>query len=85
MTPFKANTGRNPCMDFEPTHPSKVEAAGDIVTRMKKVHKETQSALVKAQDEMKQFANQKRGEAFKYKVGDKVWLSTKNLTINLPS
>lgn len=85
MTPFVANTGRNPRMGFKPTRPSTVEAAGDIITRMKKVHEETQSALVKAQDEMKRFADQKRGDAPVYKIEDKVWLSTKNLAINLPS
>lgn len=85
MTSFEANTSRNPCMGFEPMRPSKVEAAGDIMTRMKKVHEETQSALIKAQDEMKRFANRKQGNALEYKVGDKVWLSTENFTINLPS
>jgi len=46
---------------------------------MKKIQKEAKAALEKAQEEIKKFANKKRGEGEEYKVGDLVLLSTKDL------
>jgi len=52
---------------------------------MKTVHEEAQAALSKLCDDMMRYADFHRGEALEYKVGDKVWLSTKNLNIDRPS
>ena len=52
---------------------------------MKKVREETQSALSKAVDEMKRFADQNRSEAPIYNVGDKVYLDNSNMATNQPS
>ena len=52
---------------------------------MKHVHKEAQSALVKAKEEMKHYADYHQGEPPKYQVGDKVWLETENLKLSCPS
>jgi len=46
---------------------------------MKKIQKEAKVALGKVQEEMKRFANRKRGEGEEYKIGDLVLLSTKDL------
>ena len=46
---------------------------------MKKVQEEVGAALRKAQEEMKQQADRKRKEVEKWKKGDKVMLSMKNL------
>jgi hypothetical protein len=61
-------------MGFEPRKESTMEAVLDFVNRMKKVHKESETALNKAQEEMKQYADLDRREALVYKVGDKVML-----------
>jgi len=52
---------------------------------MKTVHEEAQVALSKSRDDMTHYADFHRREALEYKVGDKVWLSTKNLNVDRPS
>ena len=52
---------------------------------MKEIHEEAGAALSKARDDMTHYADQHRGSAPEYKVGDKVWLSTKDLKINQSS
>jgi len=52
---------------------------------MKLIHEETQAALSKARDDMTHYADFYREQAPEYKVGDKVWLSTKNLNVDRPS
>jgi hypothetical protein len=79
------NYGLNPRMGFEPRKSGKHPAAEDFVAKMKKIHEEAQSALKKAQDDMKVYADRKRSDAPEYQVGDKVWLSTKNLNMKRPT
>jgi len=52
---------------------------------MKTVHEEAQVALSKSRDDMTRYADFHREEAPEYKIGDKVWLSTKNLNVDRPS
>jgi len=52
---------------------------------MKTVHEEGQAALSKSCNGITHYADFHRGEALEYKVGDKVWLSTKNLNVDRPS
>ena len=49
------------------------------MTKMKEIQKEAKAVLGKVQEEMKKYTNKKRGEVNKYKVGDLVMLSTKDL------
>jgi len=56
-----------------------VESAKEFVERMKKVHKEVEAALRKTQEEMKRYADRGRKETEKWKKGDRVLLSTKDL------
>jgi len=46
---------------------------------MKEVQEEAKAALGKAQEDMRQYADRHRIEAVRYKVGDLVLLSTKDL------
>ena len=52
---------------------------------MKEIHEEASAVLSKACDNMTRYADQHRGSALEYKVGDKVWLDTKDIKINRPS
>jgi len=52
---------------------------------MKLIHEEAQAALSKACNDMTHYADFHRGQAPEYKVGDKIWLSTKNLNVDRPS
>ena len=51
----------------------------EFAERMKKVHEEAEVALRKMQEEMKRYADRGRKEAEKWKKGDQVLLSTKDL------
>ena len=85
VSPFYANTGRHPRMGIEPRRADKSEPAKEFAECMKQIHEEAGTALSKAQDDMARYADQHRGNPPEYKVGDKVWLSTKDIKINRPS
>jgi len=57
----------------------KVESATEFVEKMKKVHDEAEAALKKTQEEMKRYADRERKETEKWKKGDRMLLSTKDL------
>ena len=52
---------------------------------MKEIHEKAGATLSKAWDDITHYADQHRGSAPEYKIGDKVWLSTKDIKINWPS
>jgi len=79
ISPFKANYSQNLRMGFEERRKEKYEAAGKFVERMKRIQEEAKAALGKVQKEMKKFADKKRRKEEKYRVGDLVLLSTKDL------
>jgi len=66
-------------MGFEGRRKGKYKAAGKFVEKMKKIQEEAKAALGKAQEKMKKFGDRRQGKGKKYKVGDLVLLSTKNL------
>ena len=66
-------------MGFKGRRKGKFKAAGKFVERMKKIQEEAKPALGKAQKEIKKYADRKQDEGEKYKVGDLVLLSTKDL------
>ena len=72
-------------MGIESQRAGKSEPAKEFAKQMKEIHKEAGAVLSKAHDDMTRYADQHRGSAPEYKVGDKVWLSTKNIKINQPS
>ena len=57
----------------------KVESVTEFMERMKKVHEEAGAALKKMQEEMKRYADRSRKETERWKKGDRVLLSTKDL------
>jgi len=79
VSPFRANSRRDPRMGFEMRKKRKYEGAGEFMKRMKEVQEKAQAALKKAQRKMKKYIDGKRSEGEKYKVGDQVLLSTKDL------
>ena len=60
MLLFKANSRRDPRMEFEMRKKGKYKEAGEFTKRMKEVQEEAQAALKKAQREMKKYTDRKR-------------------------
>jgi len=79
VLPFMANYGRELRMGGDIRKKGKVERAMEFVERMKKVHEEVGVALKKTQEEMKRYVDRGRKEMEKWKKGDRVLLSTKDL------
>jgi len=79
VSPFMANYGRELRMGGDIRKKGKVESATEFVERMKKVHEEAGVALKKTQEEMKRYTDRNRKETEKWKKGDSVLLSTKDL------
>ena len=77
--PFKANYGQDPRMGFKSRKKGKYQGAEKFIEKMKEIQEEAKAALGKAQEEMKKYADRRRGEVDNYKVGDLVMLSTKDL------
>jgi len=76
---FRANNGRDLRMGFEIRKKGKLEGAKEFAERIKKMQKEAQAVLKKAQEEMKRQVDRKKGKAEKYQEEDLVLLSTKDL------
>jgi len=66
-------------MGFEMRKKKKYKGAEKFVTKIKEIQKEAKVVLRKMQEEMKKYADRKRAEVDKYKIGDLVMLSTKDL------
>jgi len=77
---FKVNYRKESRMDFEIRKKGKYVKAEEVVKEMKEIHKKAKVALKKSQEEMKKYTDRNRKEAVEYKVGDRVLLSTKDLT-----
>ncbi|KNZ80238.1 hypothetical protein J132_06664 [Termitomyces sp. J132] len=53
MTPFFLDTGRHPCMVFEPqAHPSENDSINELMDQMKRAQEEAKAALVKAKEDI---------------------------------
>jgi len=76
---FEANNGQNPRMGFKLRKKGRFEEAEKFMKKMEKVQSKAKAALTKAQEEIRQYADRRRGEAVEYKVEDLVLLSTRDL------
>ena len=79
VSPFMANYGKNLRMEGDIRKKEKVKKATEFVERMKKVQEEAGAALKKIQEEIKRYVDRNRKETEKWRKGDKVMLSTKDL------
>jgi len=66
-------------MGFERRKKKKYEGAEKFVEKIREIQEEAKVVLGKAQEDMKKYADRKGGEVEKYKVGDLVMLSTRDL------
>ena len=89
MSPFFANKGFHPCIDFEPAKspPSNIrEVNADVfATQIEEILEILRDNMLIAQADHERHAKQYRGSASWYKIGDLVWLDTRNLFIKQPS
>jgi len=78
-SPFKANYGQDPRIGFEGRKKRRYTRAEKFIKKMKEIQEEAKAALGKVQADMKKYVDKKRSDIEKYKVGDLVMLSTKDL------
>jgi len=79
VSPFKANQGQDPRMQFEIRKKGKYEEVEKFAKRMRNMQEEVKAVLQKVQKDMKQYADRERGGVEEYRVGNLVLLSTKDL------
>lgn len=83
-TPFYTLYGREPVLPMEAAVRNitdcKVESVADFVKRMESISKDVQEQLTRASAAMAKYANRRRRDS-NISVGDKVWVSTKNLRV----
>jgi len=79
MSPFKANYRQDPRMGFEERKKGRYAGGEKFIKKMKEIQEEAKAVLGKAQADIKKYADKKRSNIEKYKVGDLVMLSTKDL------
>jgi len=77
---FLLDTGRIPCMGFEPSQvPSGLEIVNKFMERMKSATEEAKLAICKSQEDIMRYYNQRRTPAPVYKPGDQVYLDMSDI------
>jgi hypothetical protein len=87
ITPFFANYGYHPRFGFEPVIPRNRPAAKDaeeLALKMKIVHEYLKSEICIAQARHEKYANRKRKPAYRFYIGQKVWLDSRNIKTARP-
>jgi len=79
VSPFMENYERELRMGADIRREKKVEKATEFVERIKKIQEEIGAVLRKAQEDMKRQVDRGQQEVEKWKKGDKIMLSMKNL------
>jgi len=72
-------------MEFKVRKKRKYKGTKKFVIKIKEIQEETKAILGKVQEKMKNYIDRKKEEANKYKVGDLVILSTKDLKYQIVS
>lgn len=88
VSPFYANSGRNPRMSFGPLEHGRTTAedqANRIAREMKEVVNFLKEEMFRAQRIQEESANKNRTPAPRYRLGDKVFLSTRHILTKRPS
>ncbi|KAH0602336.1 uncharacterized protein H6S33_009787 [Morchella sextelata] len=88
VSPFYANSGRNPRMTFSPLEHGRTTAedqANLIAREMNDVMDFVREEMFRAQKIQEESANRNRTPAPRYHLGDKVFLSTRHILTKLPS
>ena len=70
-------------MGFNIRKKGKNEKAEEFARKMKERHEKARAVLVKSQKEIKKQADRSRKEVEKYRVGDKILISTKDFLMEL--
>jgi len=84
--PFLLDTGRIPCMGFEPRQdPSGLETVNKFTKRMESATEEAKSAICKAQEDIMRYYNRRRSPAPVFKPGDRVYLDASDIRTTRPS
>jgi len=76
---FKANYGQDTRIGFKVRKKGKYKGTEKFVIKMKEIQEEAKVVLEKTQEKIKKYADKKKTEVNKYKVGDLMILSTKDL------
>ena len=76
---FMANYSRESRIRIDLRRKGKMEKMRKFAERMRKIQEEAEAMLIRVQEEIKRQADRGRKEVEKWKVGDKVMLSMKNL------
>ena len=94
-SPFLANSGQHPRIGFEPSEPLPTDitaqsrnnliAANKFADRMRDLETHLHDEMLIAQAIYESTANANRRPCPRYKVGDMVWLNTKNLQTARPT
>ena len=62
VSPSKANNGQDPCMGFKLRKKGRFEEASKFVERIQEIQEEAKTALGRAQENIKKYANRHREE-----------------------
>ncbi|GLB42953.1 putative retrotransposable element tf2 155 kda protein type 1-like [Lyophyllum shimeji] len=85
-TLFMLDTGRNPCMGFEPRLLNfNNETANKFFECIKLAQEKAKAALAKAKDDMARYYDQCRIPALEYRLGDRIYLDTLDIETMRPS
>lgn len=86
ITPFFASFGHHPRLDFRPESGFQTPRdMPELVSRMRKIIKTCTEQITLAQEFQSTYANEMRLPAPRYKIGDLVYLSLKNLALARPT
>jgi hypothetical protein len=88
ISPFFANYGLNPKIDFEldiPVHNPKEDQACTLANHLSEIHDLFKSEMSFAKDRQQEYADRHWLPAPAYCPGDTVWLNARNIGTNRPS